>query len=197
MYFYYKKQIILFLYYNILYIMNYEEKYLKYKNKYLKYKNQLGGKYDCDNDLHGITKLYDICVENELGNFDTIEECVFSDKCTNKWWMEQNKKSKLEREREKLEIEIEKEREIEIEKERERERDKEREKLERDKEYLNKGNNYEYVYKRDLTKTKIQDTVITQQEYNDLVINIMRIKSDIDDETKLFCKCFIIFLTSL
>ena len=70
--------------------MDYKQKYLKYKNKYLKYKNQLGGKYDCDNDLHRITKLYDICVENKLGNFETQDECVFSDKCRNKWYESKN-----------------------------------------------------------------------------------------------------------
>ena len=63
--------------------MSFRLKYLKYKNKYLQLKNQLGGKYDCRKDLKDITKLNEICNYNYYGNFDTIEECVFSYKCTN------------------------------------------------------------------------------------------------------------------
>ena len=57
-----------------------------------------------------------------------------------------------------------------------------------DKEYLNKGNSYDYKYSRDPSKTKIQLTNDTQEEYAALVISKIR---DVDSETKMFCKGFI------
>ena len=63
-----------------------------------------------------------------------------------------------------------------------------------DKEYLNKGNSYDYKYSRDPSKTTIKKIDIIHQEYAALVISKIR---DVDSKTKLFCKGFINLMLSL
>lgn len=60
-----------------------------------------------------------------------------------------------------------------------------------DKEYLNKGNSIEYKYSRDPLKTKIQQTIKTQEEYAALVNTMLSKIRDVDSQTKMFCKGFI------
>ena len=71
--------------------MSYQNKYLKYKKKYLDLQKQIGGNYDCKNNLYDKIKLNDICTKVDNGKFKTKEECVFSNECLEKWKIDKDR----------------------------------------------------------------------------------------------------------
>jgi len=71
--------------------MSYQNKYLKYKKKYLDLQKQIGGNYDCKNNLYDKIKLNDICTNDNKGKFKTKEECIFSNECLEKWKIDKDR----------------------------------------------------------------------------------------------------------
>jgi len=68
--------------------MSYQEKYLKYKNKYLNLKKQFGGVnktyYKCADEINYGMPIKKLCVPDDTGTFETLDECIFSKECLDK-----------------------------------------------------------------------------------------------------------------